>query len=158
MKLRLKNTRTTLTLIAIIQIIGGLLGFISTALFLIQSKNIDFNYIIPLFLFGFSLYSGILLLQNNKIEKGLILSSVLQIIQIVSFSFSNYIYSFCSGLKLSVGIKENLSPILSLAFIKSQFSLSVSGKTSFIEINIIAIIILLILIDIYKEKTSIIRN
>ncbi len=156
MKKRIKDTTTTLSTIAIYQMIGGILGIGLVGWLMLRTGQITgpilFILIFATFLFGLSIYSGNLLLRTNRHKEGLIYSSILQGLQIISFGIGGYAYEFFSGVNATVGINltNGFEFIFSAALSTFTFNIN-SDVNYFIKINILAIIILAVLIDIYEE-------
>ena len=158
MKLRIKNTKTTLRVIAIYQIIGGILGFGMMAWLLLHTNEITgpvlFIFCLAFVLFGFSIQAGNLLLQGSKLKIGLIFSILLQFLQVIAMDLGDYAYEFTSGARAVIGLDFGGEFQFDLGAALSTFSLSINASETefFIKINIIAFFILAILFDIYEEK------
>lgn len=157
MKFRIKDTKTTIRIIAIYQIIGGTLGLGLIGWLLLRTGQINgpllFIFCLAFFLFGLSIHSGNLLLKEGSLKTGLIFSSILQGLQIISIGISRYTYEFFSGVKTTIGVDftNGFEFNASAAFSTFTFNLNSSDINYFIKINILAIIVLSILIDIYEE-------
>jgi hypothetical protein len=159
MKLRIKDTRTTLLIIGIYQIVGSVLGFALIASILMRTGDINgpvlLIFIIALALYSLSLNSGILIIQTKSEKKGIIFSMINQIVQFISFAVAGNKYDLVSGIRGGIGIdvtngfnfKFNVG--LTSTF---NFSINTSDKEYFIYVNVFAIFIFLILSDILKEK------
>jgi len=94
-----------LRLIAAIEIFGGTWGLVIMLYRMTQVlDNLQFIIFLLLYMipFALSILAGILLLKNK--ETGLILSLVIQLLQIPYFALSGLYYSFISGLLLGVRI------------------------------------------------------
>nr|WP_321409943.1 hypothetical protein [uncultured Carboxylicivirga sp.] len=156
MKKRIKDTNTTLSTIAIYQIIGGVFGIGLVGWLMLRTGQINgpilFILLFATFLFGLSIYSGNLLFRTNRQKEGLIYSSFLQGLQIISFGMGGYAYEFFSGANATVGINLTNGFEFKISAALSTFTFNLnSGVNYFIKINILAIIILVVLIDIYEE-------
>lgn len=161
MKYRIKNTDTTIKVIGIYQIVGGIFGVGLIGWLMLRTEVINgpllFILTLALFLFGYSIQSGNLLLQKSKLKKGLIFSSILQGLQIISIGLGKYSYEFYSGAKGTIGFEFGGGFKFNFGAALSSFNFTInSGEPEyFLMINILAIIILSILIDIYKERCKI---
>ena len=143
MKYRIKNTKTTIKVIGIYQIIGGFIGIGMMGLLMLRTNTINgpllFIILLALFLFGFSIQSGNLLLQESKLKKGLIFSSILQGLQILSVGMGKYSFEFYSGAKGTIGFdfSEELKFVFGAALSSFKFTIKSGGSDYFIKINIL---------------------
>ncbi|MCT4590617.1 MAG: hypothetical protein N4A71_22515 [Carboxylicivirga sp.] len=157
MKYRIKNTKTTLRVIAIYQILGGVLGIGLMGWLLLRTGQINgpllFIYFLAIFLFGLSVHSGNLLLKKDSLKTGLIFSLVLQTLQVLAFGIGSYTYMFFSGARASIGIDftNGFEFGFKASFSEFSFIINASEPEYFININLIAILVLSVLIDIYEE-------
>jgi hypothetical protein len=160
MKYRIKNTDTTIKIIAIYQILGGVVGLIYIIWLLLgpnpnDGLNLLIYGLVAFVMFSIPILSGILLLQGSNLKKGLVFSSIAQALQVIAIIGKGYIYEFYSGGMLMVGIevfdgfeyhvRGGISSGLSFGTFSEEYS-------RFIKLNVLALIILLVLINIYKEK------
>ena len=158
MKYRIKDTKTTTKVIGIYQIIGGIAGIGLMTWVMLKMNTINnlalFILIISFLLFGFSVLSGMLLLKETNLKKGLILSSILQALQILSVGIGKYSFLFYSGAKATFGIdfSEELKFTFETALSSFEFNIKSVDLDYFININFLAIILLSILLDIFNEK------
>lgn len=161
MKYRIKNTKTTVRVIGIYQIVGGIIGIGIIALLMLKTPEINgpflFYITLALFLFAFSIQSGNLLLQESKLNKGLIFSLILQGLQIVSIGLGSYSYGFYSGANVTFGFESGGDFKFGFGVVSSGFNIKINSGESeyFFKLNFLAIFILYILIDIYKERKKI---
>lgn len=157
MNLRIKNTKITAKIIGWIQIIGGITGLGIMAYLLLNTGAINgallLIFLIGICLFSFSIYSGRLLLNTDNQKFGLWLSAINFFLQLISFSIKGYGLCYCSGLAINIGIEGSIIK-LSANFIKSNFSMSINDQsaTFMITINLIALLALWVIADIYDEK------
>ncbi|MBN2616477.1 MAG: hypothetical protein JXR71_12360 [Bacteroidales bacterium] len=160
MKLRIKDTETTLKVIGVYQIVGGIIGYWMIARLLMGIENINgpllVLILIPLFLFGFSIQSGNLLLQKEKRKKGLIFSSILQAMQMFAFGVGKYAFLFFSGIKLIVGFNITDSFNIKFSAWLSDYSAKYNSDNEvyYFYLNLVAVFLLYVLIDIYEEFTK----
>jgi len=130
------------------QIIGGIIGILMMILSIYDQLNSNGFFLFALFLFmslcGFSIYSGILLLQK-KYQKGLKFSVFTQAVQILSFVLLGYIFDFAIGIYLRLTVELTNDTIFGLDFGFTNWNLSRTANPDLIEINlnIVAIILLL---------------
>jgi len=156
MKLRIKSTKTTLLLFGIYQILGGLAGFYVVAWLLQQTGTINgitlLIFLIAIGLYCLSMKAGSVLLRKDY-KRGLILSMINQLFQIVAIAIGGYNFAFSSGAKLNTGFNFTDGFLVKFDFgLSSEFNLSWnSGQEYFIYINILAIFLLYVLMDIYEE-------
>ena len=128
MKLRIKSTNTTILILGIYQIVGALLGFYVIASLLLRTDKINgvllLIYFIAIGLYSLSMKAGSLLIRKEY-KRGLILSMVNQIFQIVSVAVGGYKYSLFSGGKLAAGFDFTDGFNMKLDFaLTSKFSLA----------------------------------
>jgi hypothetical protein len=157
MKFRIKNTKTTLRIIAIYQILGGIFGIGLVGWLLRSTGQINgpllLIFCLAFFLFGLSIHSGNLLLKEGSLKTGLIFSTILQALQIIALGIGGYTYEFFSGAKATIGIDftNGFEFGLNASLSTFTFNINASDPVFFIKINVLAIIVLSILIDIYEE-------
>jgi len=160
MKYRLKNTKITVLVIAIYQIIGGVAGIGLIAWLLLKTQTIN-GALLLIFLTAVGLYllsikAGMYLLEKNY-KKGLIYSIIIQAFQVVAIGLGSHKYDFYSGSKANIGV--NFTDGFNLKFdfgLTSQFNFAInsSDKEYFLYINIVAIFLIYVLSDLYNEIVS----
>jgi hypothetical protein len=157
MKYRIKNTWTTVLVIAFYQILGGVTGLGLTVWLLLKTQTINgamlLIFLTAIGLYSFSINSGITLIQKDY-RKGLIFSIVNQIIQVVAIGSGNYSFQYFSGSKAAFGFDFTNGFTTKFQFgLLSEFNFGInqSDKEYFLYINIMAIVLLYILFDLYKE-------
>ena len=94
-------------------------------------------------------------MQNQSQKKGIIFSIVNQIVQFISFAVGGNKYDYVSGVKGRTGIDftNGFDFKLDLGLTSTfNFSINTNDLEYFIYLNVFAIFIFLILIDILKEK------
>lgn len=154
---RIKNTNTTLLILGYYQILGGIIGIGVISRFLIRMNAINgpflFIFLLSIFLFGFSIQSGSLLLQNDKLKRGLLFSIINHSLQLFSIGFGNYKYGFYSGVKGIVGFDftDKFELDFEFAFSSIDMGLNMGGDELFFNVNIVSLILLSLLISIYNE-------
>lgn len=132
MKFRIKSTKTTLRVIAIYQIIGGIIGFGMMAWLLLRTNEITgpilFIFCLAFVLFGFSIQARNLLLQVSKLKIGLIFSILLQFLQVIAIGLGNYAYEFTSGARAVIGLDFGGEFQFDLGAVLSTFLLSINAS------------------------------
>jgi len=156
MKIRIRSTEKTLLILGIYQMIGALLGFYLVAKILLNTQEINglllLFFLIAIGLYSLSMKAGSVLLRKDY-KRGLILSIINQFVQIVAIAIGGYKYDFFSGAKLSAGFNFTNGFLMKVEseFI-SEFGFSWnSGKEYYIYINLLAIFLMYIFMDIYEE-------
>lgn len=161
MEYRIKNTSLTLLILSIYQITGGIIGFGTIAWLLLRTSTIN-GALLLIFLFTVGLYffsikAGCVLLRKDY-KRGLLFSIANQILQIVSIGLGGNKFEYFSGGMLNVGFNftEGFKFNLNFGLIsKFNFAINVDEKEYFLYINILAIFLLIVFLDLYKElKTS----
>ncbi|WP_108801908.1 hypothetical protein [Aquimarina sp. Aq107] len=152
---KLKSKRTILKGIGILEIIGGITG-IGLIMWLIL-KGIETNiylYLILLLAFGFyfySIFAGIKIFRN--LEQGTFHSIVLQLIQLIAISYGGVTYLLTSAGYLFIGYNITGNDLKLETYLGSRFQINIinSDQDSFVFINIVALVILII-IDTSKKS------
>lgn len=155
MKLRIKNTDTTIKLISWIQILGGILGLGVMGYLLLQTGTINgpilLIFIIGIGLFSFCIYSGKRLLKDTEKTTALILSIINQVLQIFQWGIFGFAFAYSSGLELTVGFSGG-SFKFDFSILTSNFQMTIWGDGDFLfKVNIIAILLIFCLADILNE-------
>jgi len=144
--------------IAIYQILGGTIGIF--LLLTIDYSNLSQVKILTCFfaltLYSLSIYSGVLLLKN-QILKGINLSIILNLFQIISFAVLGFSFKFVSGICLGINIDLTDDTLLRLNFDITNFQANFWGgsRNIFIGINFVP---LFILSRLFKNKELIINT
>ncbi|MEC3906836.1 hypothetical protein VOI54_07385 [Tamlana sp. 2201CG12-4] len=154
--MRIKNTDITIKTIGWLQIIGGVTGIGLMAYLMLNTGEINgailFILLTGLTLFIFSVYAGKNILGKKTKKTGIILSIVNQILQIIQFDIDGNGISYSSGIRFLLGLKND-SLNFDFGIITSNFNMSINTDSTDFElmINIVALILAVILIDILKE-------
>ena len=156
MKLRIKSTPLTLKIISWLQIIGGVTGLGLMAYLMLQTGEINgpilMIFLIGLTLFSYSIYSGKRLLTDSEKGTAIILSIINQAMQLLQWSLFGYGLSYSSGAELALGI-EGLSFKFNFSAIVSTFKMAINtNDEEFIKVNLVAIFVIFVLVDIMKES------
>jgi hypothetical protein len=155
MKFISKHTGLTLKIISIIQIVGGIAGLLLRAYLLMHIEAITgpnlLIILIGLALFIFSAYCGKVLLTEKDKKNAIILSIANHVLQIFQWSMLGYSFAYSSGVSLTLGIM-GVSIDFGISVVRSSFSMSIRSDNPFyFKINIAAVIIMCILIEIYTQ-------
>src|SRR5258706_13508946 len=155
MRLRIKDTKLTLKIISWLQIVGGVTGIWLVAHLMLQTGTINgpllLIFLIGLALFIYSIYSGKRLLTDVDKRSGIILSIINQAIQLFQWSMFGYGFSYSSGAEITLGI-QGLTFKFNLAVIVSSFKMAINSEDEFfIKINLIAVFVIIVLVDIFRE-------
>lgn len=158
MKLRIKSTRLTLSIISWLEIIGGITGIGLIFYLLLRTGAVNgpllLIFIVGLSLFSFSIYAGKQLLNDETAGKGIILSIINQILQLFQWSLFGFGLTYSSGAELIVGI-QGLALKAHAALLFSSFEMSLfSSSEYFVKLNVLAVLILVTLFDILKERKN----
>jgi hypothetical protein len=155
MKSIFKNLNLLIKIIGWMQIVGGVVGLGLMASIMVKTETISgiilFLFLTGLSLFIFSIYCGTTLLSKNTVYKGLILSLFNQALQFVQWCLFGYGLSYSAPLQFLIGIKGSLSFDFNMA-IASTFNMSFNTSDDyFLKINLIAILVFIILLKIYRR-------
>lgn len=153
--MRIKNTAVTIKILAWLELIGGVygLGLMVWLLLLTDAINgpILLIFLTGLSLFIFSIVSGRYLLSKNNLKLGLILTAINFCLQIVSFQFAGYGFTYSTGINLMIGAENGFKIGFGLINSLFQMSINTNNLDFILKINIIAIIIIWLVADIYDE-------
>lgn len=160
----IKKQRNVLKIIGVIEILGGFVGI--ALIFWLISRGVQVNLslfivlLLALTFYAYSIFAGIVLYK--KCEKGIFHSWIVQLIQIIGFSYGGVTYTLTSGANFLIGYnftEGNLNFNLGLA---SEFDLSMTTEiNNFIQINLIAILFLYLLeksVKVINEKEEMLTN
>jgi hypothetical protein len=159
-----KTAKIQIKAIAFYQIIGGIVGYLTTILSILNNANIHFSYIVAIYIivsyafFSYSIYCGFILLKKPII--GLKHSKVNQLLQIVSFSISGFAFKYISGIMVGIIVTWGIKVDLSLKYQVSIWKLLFNYETDYnaISLNFIALLLYLLLrkqsIEIRKQELT----
>jgi hypothetical protein len=142
---KLRGIKPRLMALSIYQIIGGVLG-IGLTLWMINLTSVSSVFLLLVLfvcaLYGYSIYCGVLLLQERK--DGLVHSKINQLLQVVSFSLLGYAYQFTSGAALSVGLDltESLSFKFNLSASSWQVNINSDSRALIVNVNLLALFLI----------------
>ena len=154
-----KDVAFKLKALGVYQVIFGLMGLGVTFWLLIQttfsSILLDILFTIPLALYSYSIYCGILLFQKQ--EAAFKHTAINQYLQLVSFSILGYAFKYVSGLMFTVGVDFIHSYVFDFHFgVMSTWNLQIATQSDEIVINFnLVAFALIIFIDRLKMKISV---
>lgn len=152
----MKNFKNWIKFLGVYQIAGGIVGIILIAYDFVFIAEIPTNeyYLSPLalVLFGFSIYSGNLLLAL-KYSEGLKFSLINQIIQTIGFSIAGIMYVFGSGVFLSIGLDLTDDLMVEFLLWTSNIEIGVLGDKSqlMVSFNVVAIYLVFRVLNLRKQ-------
>jgi hypothetical protein len=153
MKIWLKNLKITLIIIGTIQIIGGITGLGLIAWLLLKTGSITgpvlLIYLVGLSLFIFSIYCGRSLFSKTGLKLGLVLSMINMLLQIIHFQINGNGITYSSGINLAVGLENAFKIDFGLITSVFQMSIGTDDTTTIFKVNLAAIFLIWILLDIY---------
>jgi hypothetical protein len=138
------DLKSGITFLAYYQIVGGGIGIIFLIWLIATTFPVQGTGILSLLLmtifFGFSIFGGWLLLEK-RIETGLTLSKINQILQIFGVVFSGFTFEYVAGIMLSPGIDLENGFGFTFNFAISKLELFINGNNDAarVEFNLIAI-------------------
>ena len=153
-----KKQRTKLKAVAYYQILGGAFGLCVISYSILTTLDISYLSTIILGLFSalyfFSIYCGQQLIQG-KVNRGLRLSKVNQLLQVIHISLLGFTYKYVSGLMVTIGIDYTTDFNLLFNFVLSTFDLTISPNSDkvIIGINLTSIYIIYLLEEL-KQRFS----
>lgn len=142
-----RSTHTKLTILAIYQLVGGLLGLVLTGWVLYQNEMLIDQAALRMGLFAaglfiFSVLCARMLWRNPR--RGLILSIVNQVLQVVYFSFGAYGFQYVAGLRVGMGVDMIGGWVFKFRMAVSSFNFTIGSETGekFIGINLVALFLI----------------
>lgn len=155
MELR-KQTQYKITFLAFYQIIGGIIGLFYCVYSLfglpLNLGSLLVIAIISIF-YSFSIFCGYLV-YNKKDNRSLRLSSINQLLQIISFSIAGFGFKYVSGVVLSIGVNYTEDFLFVSNFSISNFLLNFNNDKQVIElqINLVAVLVVVLIDKLKTEK------
>ena len=133
-----------------LQIIGGVSGLFLMSRILLRTETINGPLLLIIFigfgLFLFSILTGKELLINRG-KLGFFLTIINQLLQLLQWSFFGYGFSYSSGAKLSIGIKD-LSLNFDVGLVFSSFNMYLdSNETAYFYINLVPVVVIILLLN-----------
>ncbi|MDO6388636.1 hypothetical protein Q4E40_00770 [Pontibacter sp. BT731] len=133
--------------LALYQIIGGILGIALTVWVMFSGEMVIDQTALRIGLFAgglyiFSILCGRMLFRN--LRRGLVLSIINQVLQVVYFSFGAYGFQYVAGLRIGVGVDmvEGWIFKFRLALSSFHFSIGTDLGQKFIGINLVALFLI----------------
>lgn len=154
-----KRKFTKVNVLAIYEILGGLFGLVVTVSLITTLSTFNFLFLviilIPLLLYGHSVFSGILIFKNPLL--GLKHSRVNQILQLINFSFLGYAFQYISGLYFSVGIDITEALLFKFDLGTSTWRIAFSQDTieKIVNFNILALLLIIFIERLIKRIESV---
>lgn len=139
-----QKPKAGLRFLALYQIVGGILGIALTLWVLFRGELVVTQQVLRISLFAaglfvFSILCGRMLFRNAR--RGLVLSLINQVLQVVYFTFGAYGFQYVAGLRLGVGIDMIGSWTFKFRLAISSFQLEAGTDTGqkLIGINLVAL-------------------
>lgn len=138
----MKSQKLQYKILCLYQIVGGVVGIVSISWLLltihIEELSLYLIITIAILLYLYSILCGIMLIKNTN--KGLRLSLINQLMQIICLSIIGFSYKYFSGLFISIGWGLDNSSLL-FNFGASSWELAFNDESvvSEVHINIIAL-------------------
>lgn len=160
--------KAKINFLAYYQIVGGAIGIIFLVWLLVstlpvQGFNIGLFLLMAVF-FALSICAGWLLVEK-RIEAGLTLSKINQILQILGFGFGAYGFKYVAGIMLSLGIdlKDDANFIFNFSISKLEFFINSTKDLAKVEVNLVAIYLVYFIIKIqdtilYQRKIGLVEE
>jgi hypothetical protein len=127
MGFRLKDTKTTIKILGIYQLVGGFVGLGIVGWLLLRTNEINgpvfLIFGIAIGLYVFSIKAGSLLLQKGNVKLGIIYSMIHQAVQVISISTGDYGYKYFSGANFSLGFEFTNGIAFKFGFGLSEFNI-----------------------------------
>ena len=135
-------------MLAIYQLLGGILGIAFTVFVMLRGELVITQQVLrgtllAAGLYMFSILCGSLLFRNP--QRGLKLSLMNQVLQVVYFAFGSYAFQYVAGLRVGVGFDMVGSWTFKfrMALSSFHFSLGSDSGQKFIGINLIALLLII---------------
>lgn len=160
--------KAKINFLAYYQIVGGAIGIIFLVWLLVSTLPVQgFNIVLFLMMavfFALSICAGWLLVEK-RIEAGLTLSKINQILQIIGFGFGAYGFKYVAGIMLSLGIdlKDDANFIFNFSISKLEFFINSTKDLAKVEVNLVAIYLVYFIIKIqdtilYQRKIGLVEE
>lgn len=160
--------KAKINFLAYYQIVGGAIGIIFLVWLLVSTLPVQgFNILLFLIMavfFALSICAGWLLVEK-RIEAGLTLSKINQILQILGFGFGAYGFKYVAGIMLSLGIdlKDDANFIFNFSISKLEFFINSTKDLAKVEVNLVAIYLVYFIIKIqdtilYQRKIGLVKE
>lgn len=134
-------------MLALYQLLGGILGIAFTVFVMLRGELVITQQVLrgtlmAAGLYMFSILCGSLLFRNP--QRGLTLSLMNQVLQVVYFAFGSYAFQYVAGLRVGVGFDMVGSWTLKfrMALSSFHFSLGSDSGQKLIGVNLIALLLI----------------
>jgi hypothetical protein len=139
---------SAINIISWLQIIGGITGLGLIAYLLLQTDVVNgpgiLIFSIGVILFIYSIYTGKILFYDQNKRKGIILTIINQLLQIMQWNVLGYGISYSSGVELLIGIKGGAANF-NISILTSTFKMSIhSQDASYVSLNLAAVVIIVV--------------
>lgn len=142
-----KQLRKQVTVLALYQITGGILGILLTLWVMFRGELVLTQQVLRFSLFAaalfvFSILCGRMLFRNPP--RGLVLSLLNQVLQVVYFTFGEYGFQYVAGLRIGFGFDMVGSWTFKfrVALSSFQFDFGTATGQKFIGINLVALFLI----------------
>ena len=135
--------KSNLKLVGWYQIIGGSIGVLLVAYSIIMAENVTgfalLVYAMALLLFGYSIFSGVLCVENKN--AALQHTLINQILQILGFALLGFGFSYAAGLYINIGIDltDGLNMTLGTGISKVELNINREHERISFSFNLVAI-------------------
>ena len=151
--------KSKISFLAYYQVAGGTVGillliWLLASTFPVLGMNI-LLYLFMAILFGLSICSGWLLI-DKRIEIGLTLSKINQMLQIFGIAFGGFAYEYVAGVGLSPGINLEDGASFDFNFYLSKLELYINSSKDFakVEFNLVAIYLVYFIIKLQNRVAN----
>lgn len=142
-----KQLRKQIIGLALYQIVGGILGIVFTLWVMFRGEVVLTQQVLRFSLFAaglfiFSILCGRMLFRNPP--RGLVLSLINQVLQVIYFAFGAYGFQYVAGLRIGFGFDMIGSWTFKfrVALSSFQFDLGTDTGQKFIGINLVALFLI----------------
>lgn len=142
-----KQLKKQVTALALYQIIGGVLGILLTLWVIFRGEMVLTQQVLRFSLFAaglfvFSILCGRMLFRNP--QRGLVLSLINQVLQVIYFVFGAYGFQYVAGLRIGFGFDMVGSWTFKfrVALSSFQFDFGTATGQKFIGINLVALFLI----------------
>jgi len=152
------KAKQKINFIAYYQIIGGAIGLLLTfSIFVNYDLNISvwFIVLLTLGLYTFSMFCGKTLL-DGKVQKGLQLSTINQLLQSVNFAMAGFAFKYVAGVNLAIGIDYTNDFQFFFRYSLSEFQVNLNSQKTLVSvgINLMAIGLIILIGNVNEEYKS----
>lgn len=142
-----KQLKNQVRALALYQIVGGILGIVLTLWVMFRGEIVLTQQVLRISLFAaglfvFSILCGRMLFRHP--QRGLLLSLINQVLQVIYFAFGAYGFQYVAGLRIGLGFDMVGSWTFKfrVALSSFQFDLGTATGQKFIGINLVALFLI----------------